>query len=354
MKTVRIHASRPYDVMIGHGLLSSLGDEIAKRHAPCRVALVSDETVFSIYGTAAVRSLAQAGFKICSCTVAPGEGSKSTAVLESLLQRFAQYSLTRSDLVVALGGGVVGDLSGFAASCYLRGIEFVQVPTTVLAAVDSSVGGKTGINLPQGKNLVGAFWQPSLVLCDCDTFETLPREVFLDGMAECLKYGVICDKSLFEDIAQGGLYKDCLNIVARCVQIKADIVEKDERDKGTRQLLNLGHTIGHAIEVLSGYTIAHGHGVAMGMVGAARIAEGLELCVMGCASILMAMQDRLGLPSELPFDAEAMARISARDKKRQGDEITLVLPESIGHCKLHTVPVQELPRLFRMAKGERI
>lgn len=354
MKKVRVEASRPYDVLIGYGLLSSLGEEIARWHKPCKVALVADETVFSLYGTPAVQSLARAGFKVFACPVPPGEGSKSMEVLHMLWQRFAENALTRSDIVVALGGGVTGDVAGFAAACYLRGVEYVQVPTTLLAAVDSSVGGKTAINLPQGKNLVGMFWQPSLVVCDCDTFATLPREVFLDGVAESLKCGVLCDRNLFEQITQGGLEGDCLDIVARCVQIKAKLVAEDEHDTGARQLLNFGHTLGHAIEKVSGFSIAHGHAVAIGMVAAARMAEGLGLCVMGTAGILMAMMDRLGLPSEILYGTDELIEAALKDKKRQGGELTLVLPESIGHCVLHTAPVKDLPRLVRLAKGERI
>lgn len=354
MKKVTIRASKEYDVLIGYGLLPGLGRAIAERHAPCRVALVSDDNVFSLYGKAAIESLAAAGFSIVPCTILPGESSKSCNTMGALLERFAEYGLTRSDIVVALGGGVTGDIAGMAASIYMRGIDYVQVPTTLLAAVDSSVGGKTGFNLPQGKNLVGSFWQPILVLCDCDTFSTLPREVFLDGVAESLKYGVIADQSLFQRIAQGALDHDCIETVARCVQIKASMVGEDERDLGRRQLLNLGHTLGHAIEKMSGYDVSHGHAVAIGIVGAARIAEALNECVMGTAGIIMAMHDRLGLPSETSYDAEALAHIAMSDKKRTGSKMNLILPKSIGQCVCYPVEIKEIPRLFRLAKGERL
>lgn len=354
MKTVHVPVSRPYDVLIGYGLLARLGEELAARHKQCRVALISDETVFDLYGEAAATSLVHAGFTVYSYRVAPGESCKSLATCAALLEWLAQHKLSRSDVVVALGGGTIGDLAGFAASIYLRGIEYVQVPTTLLAAVDSSVGGKTGINLTQGKNLVGSFWQPSLVLCDCDTFSTLPAEIFGDGVAESLKYGVICDRALFEQVARGVMDGDSMDAIARCVQIKAELVCEDERDTGRRQLLNLGHTIGHAIELLSGYTTSHGQAVAIGMVGAARISEALGLCAMGSAGIVMAMLERLDLPVETIYDAGSLARAAMSDKKRSGDMITLILMEGIGKCVLHPVPAQELPRFFRMAKGERV
>lgn len=354
MNTVRVAASNPYDVLIGYGLLGSLGQELLKRHKPCRVALVSDEHVYDIYGKMVQQSLADAGFGILACVVPPGEATKSLRTCDSLLMRFSENGLTRDDMVLALGGGVIGDLAGFVASIYLRGIAYIQVPTTLLAAVDSSVGGKTGVNLPHGKNLVGAFWQPSLVLCDCDTLASLPTKVFLDGVAESLKYGVLCDRSLFEDIAQGALDGDCVDVITRCITIKAAVVAEDERETDMRKLLNLGHTMGHAIEMVSDFTVSHGHAIAIGMVGAARIAEALGICVMGCAGILMAMLDRLGLPCEITYDVVELADAAMNDKKRTGDQVTLVLPESIGSCVLHTVDIHQLPEYFRLAHGGRL
>lgn len=354
MKTVNVQTARPYDVHIGYGLLPSLGETLRTCHPPCRVALVSDENVDPLYGDVARRSLMKAGFAVYTSVLAPGEGSKTLDAYGGLLFFLAESGLTRSDVVVALGGGVVGDLAGFAAATYLRGIAYVQAPTTLLAAVDASVGGKTAVNLPSGKNTVGAFWQPLLVVCDCDTFETLPYEVYLDGVAESLKYGVITDRKLFEEIASGGLDGDCLDIVARCVAIKAEIVAEDERDTQRRALLNFGHTIAHALEILSGYTISHGHAVSIGMVGMARVSETQALCAPGCAGILMAMLDRLGLPCETSYTADAIAEVALRDKKRAGDTITLIVPESIGHCMMHSIPAEELPRVLRRAKGERV
>lgn len=354
MKTVRIDTGRPYDALIGYGLLASLGEEIARRHALCRVALISDHTVHARYGARVKASLMAAGFGVTAFVIPPGETVKMPYTVIDLQRQLLQADFTRGDLVVALGGGVIGDIAGFVAATYMRGIDYVQAPTTLLAAVDASIGGKTGINLPEGKNLIGAFWQPILTICDCDVFSDLPMSVYLDGVAEALKYGVICDRALFESVTQGALEADCLDTVARCMQIKATLVSSDERDNGNRQLLNLGHTIGHALEMLSHYHITHGQGIAIGMVGAARIAEGLELCVMGCAGILMAMLDRLGLPSETAYSAQEIAGAVLKDKKRRGDEITLVLPESIGHCMLKTIPAAETTSMMRLAKGERL
>lgn len=353
MHSVRVEAGRPYDVQIGYGLLQTVGQALAAVHAACRVALVTDERVASGCGAQVEASLARAGYSVFMCVIPSGERTKSLQTYGYLLEQFATHGLSRDGVVVAVGGGMTGDVAGFAAATYLRGVEYVQVPTTLLAAVDASVGGKTGVNLPQGKNLAGAFWQPILVVCDCDTFTTLPRETFLDGVAECLKYGVLCDRVLFEQVAQGGLDEDCLDIVARCVAIKAEYVAADERDRGQRQMLNLGHTIGHAIELLSGYTVSHGCAVAIGMVGVARIAEILEVSAIGCSGVLMAMMDRLGLPSETSFTADELAQAAAVDKKHVGDTVTLVLPESIGRCVLRSTPFADLPRLFRYAKGER-
>lgn len=353
LNTVRVQAQRPYEVMLGHGVLDSVGDLLLARQAACRVALVCDATVWTLYGKTVLQSLEAAGFEVFPYTLLPGEATKSLLSAERLLQFFAEIMMTRGDVVVALGGGVTGDVAGFAAAIYMRGINLVNIPTTLLAAVDASVGGKTGVNLPQGKNLVGAFWQPSLVVCDCGTFDSLPYDVFLDGVSECLKYGVICDRALFEKIVQGALDGDCLDVVTRCVEIKAEIVAADEKDTGRRQLLNLGHTIGHAIEVYTEYAVSHGKAVAMGMAGVARMAEGLGLCAMGCAGLLVAMLDRLGLPSDMPDNTQALAEIAMRDKKRHGDKVTLVLPLSIGQCVLHAVPVSDFPRLFRLACGAR-
>jgi 3-dehydroquinate synthase len=271
-----------------------------------------------------------------------GEQSKSIETLASLLDFLAEHKVARSDTIAALGGGVVGDLTGFAASCYMRGIKFVQIPTTLLAMVDSSVGGKTGINLPTGKNLAGAFYQPEAVICDIDTLDTLPPDCFLDGCAEVIKYGILADRELFYT----PIRENQEDVIARCVEIKRDIVNEDEFEAGRRKLLNFGHTIGHAIEKLSGYTMAHGHAVAAGMAIIARAS--------GCCDALEItnMLERYGLPTSTAYGAEELAQACLSDKKRAGDYITMVFPERIGLCVLKNIPVGELESLIQRGLEE--
>ncbi|MDD3212341.1 MAG: 3-dehydroquinate synthase, partial [Eubacteriales bacterium] len=274
---------------------------------------------------------------------------KTLATYGQLLDFLAENHLTRSDTVVALGGGVTGDMAGFAAATYLRGVNVAQIPTTFLAMVDSSVGGKTGVDLKAGKNLAGAFHQPIGVLCDADTLDSLPADVFADGAAEAIKYGVLCDEPLFETLAAGH-YRDGIEaIISRCVSIKADICAADEREHGQRQLLNLGHTFGHAIERLSGYTVPHGHAVATGMVYAARIAVRLNRCEPEAVTRLMAALRNNNLPTESEYLPEQLAEAATVDKKRAGDTLTFVLPAAIGRCELVPMPVERLPELAAFA-----
>jgi 3-dehydroquinate synthase len=262
-----------------------------------------------------------------------------------MLNFLAENRLTRRDTVVALGGGVTGDLAGFVAATYLRGVNVLQLPTTLLAMVDSSVGGKTGVNLPTGKNLAGAFHQPIVVLCDVDALTTLPADVLADGVAEALKYGVLRDENLFALLAAGNWHKEAEAVVERCVEMKAEVCAADEREAGLRQFLNLGHTFGHAIERCSAYTIPHGHAVAVGMVMAARIAAHLGRCDPACARTIAAALTANGLPTETDLAPEALAQAALADKKRADDTITLILPNRIGACELFPAPVKRLTEL---------
>lgn len=272
MKTVTVNASRTYEILIGSGLLSQLGSRVKALGKVQTVCLVSETTVYPLFGTQAEQSLREAGFTVKTFVFPAGEASKCGDTYWKLLNFLIENHLTRTDLLVALGGGVVGDLTGFAAATFLRGIRFVQVPTTLLAAVDSSVGGKTAVDLPGGKNMVGAFWQPSLVLCDTDTLNTLPEDIFRDGCAEVLKYGVIFDRAFFDYLAQTGPDFDRETVIERCVILKRDVVDRDEFDTGARKLLNLGHTFGHGVEARSDFTLSHGKSVAIGMAIIARAA----------------------------------------------------------------------------------
>ena len=349
-----IHTDRPYPVFAGHGLLENCGRLLredcglpAEAGGLCKVMLVSDDTVAGLYADRVKESLEAAGFEVSRFVFPHGEKSKSFGMLMTLVNELALKGFTRRDLAAALGGGVTGDLAGFAASVYLRGIRYVQMPTTVLAAVDSSVGGKTAVDLPAGKNLAGSFWQPSAVICDCDTFDTLPENIFADGLAEAVKYGLLRDPELFEEFERFTRGRDLTDLAARCIQIKEEYVTGDETDHGKRQFLNLGHTPAHAIEACSGYTVSHGRAVAIGMAMMARAAEKLGLAKEPFAARLEALLKKFGLPVSTGLPAKQLAEAAGADKKRRGDSITLVMPRAIGDCVLYTVKVEDLEDVFR-------
>ena len=253
--------------------------------------------------------------------------------------------MTRTDVIVALGGGVVGDLAGFAAATYMRGIPYIQVPTTLLAAVDSSVGGKTAIDLDAGKNLVGVFYQPKLVLCDYTVLEALPPRIFVEGCAEVIKYGMIADKELFYMMGNES-QSDLEEVVSRCVEIKSDIVREDEFENGTRKMLNFGHTVGHAVEKLSNYNISHGKAVAIGMAIETMAAVRMGKCGINCYRELVDLLHKYGLPYTTRYSADDLSKVALSDKKRSGGKITLIVPEEIGICSLLDVEVNELKNII--------
>lgn len=353
-KIVRIETGAPYEVKIGEDLLSKAGKTVAALCKKCeRVALVSDDRVYPLYGGEVTRSLQEAGFEVLPFVFQNGEESKTTDTLVRLLNFLAENGLSRTDAIAALGGGVTGDMAGLAASLYLRGIPFIQIPTTLLAAVDSSVGGKTAVDLPSGKNLVGSFYQPGAVLCDTRTLHSLSQETFAGGMAETIKYGLLCDENLFAELETFKRGDDLSPVVARCVELKNDYVARDERDFGKRQFLNLGHTPAHAIETLSNFTVPHGQAVAIGMAVMARASEALGLAEEPFADRLCALLRAQELPTQTEFDAESMAKAALSDKKRRGGKITLVLPRKIGKCELHEIPTDELRDFFAAGLAER-
>ena len=341
MKTITVNASRTYNVIISPGLLREAGDYSRKAVGGKTAAIVTDDIVDGLYGKILAASLAVSGYHVVKFVIQNGEMSKNAENYIALLNFLAGERLTRTDVVFALGGGVVGDLAGFAAATYLRGVHLVQIPTTLLAAVDSSVGGKTAINLDTGKNLAGAFYQPDLVLCDYDLLATLPQEVLRDGFAEVIKYGVIADAELFEilKIKVDAKYEE---ILSRCVRIKRDVVCADERDTGERQLLNFGHTVGHAIEACSHYDISHGSAVAAGMAIVARASACAGICPPDCSDEIINMLKRYGLPENTSYKPEMLYSVMLSDKKRDGDSLTLVVPEKIGRCVLRKIPVGKL------------
>ena len=336
MRTVTVNASKSYDIKIGSGLLSQLGAEARQLGKAKKVCIVSDANVFPLYGAAAETSLQDAGFETIRFVFPAGEESKQMGTYNALLNHLAQHKLTRTDLIVALGGGVVGDLAGFTAATFLRGIRFIQIPTTLLAAVDSSVGGKTAIDLPAGKNLVGAFWQPSLVLCDTDTLDSLPRDIFLDGCAEVIKYGILYDAAFFASLESTGPEFDREAVIARCVEMKRDVVMEDEFDTGARMKLNLGHTIGHGVEASSNFGLSHGKSVAIGMAIVSRASH--------CPDNhrIIGILEKFGLPTTTHFDSETLLRYALSDKKRSGATVNLIIPRAIGNCEILPTPVDTI------------
>ena len=347
IQTIQVHTSPAYEVSIGGGLLHDCGRHLRTVMSPCHMAVVTDSTVAPLYLERVTASLRDAGFTVSHYVFPAGEAHKNFGTLSGILEFLAQAHLTRTDCVAALGGGVTGDMAGFAAAVYLRGIRCVQLPTTLLSAVDSSVGGKTAIDLEAGKNLAGAFLQPAAVLCDTDCLRSLPPEVFADGAAEAIKTGVLDDESLFALFENGTLTAAPEEVIARCVSYKAGVVERDEKEQGERKLLNLGHTAGHAIEKCSGYAIPHGHAVAVGLAIIARSAEALGWAAEPIAARIAACLAKNGLPTGTNYTAEALAEAALADKKRSGGDITLVIPKKIGVCELKKVPIADLLPIIR-------
>ena len=348
MTVVPVKASRNYDVLIGKGLLDELGPRTREITNAKTAAVISGEHVFPLYGQCAVASLEAAGFRVICYVVPSGEGAKSLAVYGELLNFLSLNRMTRSDILIALGGGVVGDLTGFAAATYQRGIGFVQVPTTLLAAVDSSVGGKTAINLPTGKNQVGCFYQPLLVLCDPQLLETLPEEEFRCGCAEVLKYGVLGSRSFFDELLRTPIRQQLEQVIRTCVEMKRDIVAEDEFDRGRRQLLNLGHSFGHAVEACSGFTVLHGQAVAIGMAAICRAAAAKGFCSPETAEEVISALEQYGLPTHTDYSLDEMVRALYTDKKLDGDTMHLIVPESVGRCRILAVPVAEVRDWMRL------
>ena len=347
MNIIKINTTASYEVKVGTGLISSLGQEAAAVTQVGKAVIVSDSHVAPLYGDMARKSLENAGFTVYCFVFSAGEQSKNGSTYLSLLNFLATKQVTRSDLLIALGGGVVGDLTGFAAATYLRGIAYIQVPTTLLAAVDSSVGGKTAIDLDAGKNLAGAFYQPKLVLCDIDTLSTLTHDDFIDGCAEVIKYAVLYDAGLFAHLKEKTLSFDREAVITRCVSLKRDVVILDEFDKGERMKLNLGHTIGHAVEASSHFTISHGKAVAIGMAIIARSAAKRGLCAHETAEEIITVLEAFGLSFNCAESAETLCNAALSDKKRAGGTINLIVPTGIGHCKIQSTAVEELESIIK-------
>lgn len=337
---------KPYNILIGKDILSILSEKIKELTKAKKVVIITDDHVDKLYSDQILIMLQNAGLHTIKFVFPHGEANKTMETICKILEFMAENNVTRSDLILALGGGIVGDVSGFAAASYLRGIEYIQVPTTFLAAIDSSVGGKTGVNLKSGKNLAGAFYQPRLVVCDTNTFGTLPEENFKEGVSEAIKYGVICDRELFNTLSQTDDW-DIESVIERCVSIKSEIVSEDEFDTGKRQLLNFGHTVGHAIEKVTNFEISHGIAVGIGMAIISKISDQLSWSTENTHSKIVKCLEKNGILTECNAKTEELLSAMLKDKKRNGDTLNLVIPEKIGNCILRNIAVSELKDVLR-------
>jgi len=345
MEKVRVElGERSYDICIGKNILRNIGGSLKSLGLSPRIAIVTNPTVYPLYGAVVASSLRKAGFDVLSVTIPDGEEYKDLLWAEHVFNILLKAKLDRSSALVALGGGVIGDITGFAASTYMRGISYIQVPTTLLAQVDSSVGGKTGVNHRLGKNMIGTFWQPRLVWVDTATLKTLPGREFLSGLAEVIKYGVIWDGKLFDFLEAGKKKilnldnKSIMHIIKRSCEIKAEVVSKDERESGIRSILNFGHTIGHAIETATGYRrYLHGEAVAIGMCLEAELSGKLKFIGSDKVRRIKSLVESYGLPSEMPEDIDIKHILSSMelDKKAVAGELRFILPERIGKVKIH-------------------
>lgn len=334
MPVVTIKASSRYDVIIDRGLMQRCGELVKNVTKAEKFALITDDSVEKLFADTVTRSLEECGYTVCRFVFPHGEASKCAATLNDIYGFLAENNFTRSDAVIALGGGVTGDMSGYAAATYLRGMDFIQIPTSLLAQVDSSVGGKTAIDIPQGKNLVGAFKQPKLVICDISALDTLPREFLIDGMGEVVKYGMIKSRELFKILEAHNIdsIMDIMeDIVTCCVSIKRDVIEADEFDKGERMLLNFGHTLGHSIEQYYNYTgVSHGRAVAKGMEMITRLAEDKGMSVEGLTDRLMKCLENYELNIDVEPEPPELGGACMNDKKRDGGSISVIVCRDAG------------------------
>ncbi len=342
MYTVKVRTGKPYEVHIESGILNRLAQYLAP-YAGRRIMLVSDDVVAPLHLSRVEDACRQAGFETAHFVFPAGEGHKTLSTLEQLLTALYECDMTHTDLLISVGGGLVGDVTGLAAALYCRGTPFIQIPTSLLAAVDASVGGKTAVNLQGAKNQIGCFHQPTLVLCDPDLMETLPPSRFAEGVAEVIKYALIARPDILDMLSP---VRDLSAVIAACIEIKADIVSRDEFDSGVRRLLNLGHTFGHAVECVSAHQISHGEAVAIGMCEIYRAARKQGLCRQDFGDTLYRHLQFYGLPTKTALPKEALFAAMRHDKKRDSATLTLIVPTKLGECVPHTLPVDALPAFF--------
>lgn len=347
MKKLTVNVQDKYDILIDKGLINNAGDLVKTVLPGKRIMLVSDTNVYPIYGEQVKHSLENAGFQVFTYIFTAGESSKKTSVVIDIVEQMAENQMTRSDGVVALGGGVCGDMAGFASAIFLRGVKFVQIPTSLLAQVDSSVGGKTAVDLPQGKNLCGAFHQPSLVIIDTNVLDTLSPHFFSDGMGEVIKYGCIRSAELFDRLERENAKDFIEDVIYRCLDIKRVIVENDEKEMGERALLNFGHTCGHAIEKLWSFeNITHGEAVGIGMIMAARSGENIGKTEIGTADRISKLLKKYGLPTTDSHSISEIVDAMSADKKRTSTGIKLVLLSKIGESFIYPVEDKKISNVF--------
>lgn len=348
MRKITVSGNDGYEILIDKGILGHCGEYIRKATSASRVLIISDTNVAPLYLDKVKTSLEENGFKVFSHIFPAGETSKTMDTVSGMIEALAKSELSRNDLVVALGGGVTGDMAGFASAIYLRGINFVQIPTTLLSQVDSSVGGKTGCDLSFGKNLVGAFHNPKLVLIDPDTIETLPERYKIDGIGEVIKYAFIKSEKLFDLLSLADNFDDILEeVIYLCVDIKREVVENDFTEKGERMLLNFGHTLAHAIEKAQNYEgLAHGEAVGVGMLFITRASEKFGYTDKGTADKIEMLLKKYQLPTSLEADINALTDIMFYDKKRRGDGINLVFAKNVGNSFVQPFPTAGLKGFF--------
>ena len=348
MKKIHVNLqNNSYDILIGGGLLNNCGELITQAIKPCKAFIITDTNVAPIYLEKVESALQAAGFDTAAHVFPAGEKNKTIDAVVTMVEDMANEQLCRTDCVIALGGGVVGDMAGFASAIYMRGIDFVQLSTSLLSDIDSSVGGKTGCDLENGKNLVGAFHQPKTVIIDTDTLNTLPEHFKSDGMGEMIKYGVFRSKSLFDSICDNPENAACEQNIYECVDIKREVVENDEFEHGERKLLNLGHTLGHAIEKYYNFEkYSHGEAITIGMVLMAKAAEKNGLCDNGVAEKITVCAEKFNLPTDCDADIAELLNIAVSDKKRRGDKIDIILPRKIGDAFIYTIALSDMADFF--------
>lgn len=353
MKTIQVKTSREYDVLLGQGLIVNLSQLVEPFCCGRKIGIITDDTVDALYASTVAKTLQVSGYEVAKYVIPHGESSKNITTLSGILEYFATCHFTRKDILISIGGGVIGDITGLAAALYMRGIQFIQVPTTLLSMVDASVGGKTAVDLKAGKNLIGAFWQPGLVVADTRIIADLPEAIFAEGMAEVIKSDLIANAGIVEMIRQGTVNENIDSMVASCIEMKRNVVEQDEYEtKGLRKVLNMGHTVAHAIEKLSDFQVSHGIAVATGLVWEAGIAAHLGLCNEELMAEIREVVETYHLYYNVPFEVEAMVEAMKSDKKNEDSNIDFVFPLQFGKWEERKLPQHELVNIIEKIRNK--